>query len=41
MARRHAHSSIEEVRLETGLYIAMVIVSFALIGLVILQGRKA
>ncbi len=27
--------------METGLYIAMVIVSFALIGLVILQGRNA
>jgi preprotein translocase subunit SecG len=27
--------------LETGLYIAMIIVSFALIGLVILQGRNA
>jgi preprotein translocase subunit SecG len=27
--------------LETGLYIALIIVSFALIGLVILQGRNA
>ena len=27
--------------METGLYIAMIIVSFALIGLVILQGRNA
>lgn len=31
----------QEARLEIGLYIALIIVSFALIGLVILQGRNA
>jgi preprotein translocase subunit SecG len=34
-------NAYEEARLETGLYIALIIVSFALIGLVILQGRNA
>jgi preprotein translocase subunit SecG len=32
---------VKEARLETGLYIATIIVSFALIGLVIIQGRNA
>ena len=41
IARRYAHITYEEARLETGLYIALIIVSFALIGLVILQGRNA
>lgn len=41
IARRYAHIAYEEARLEIGLYIALIIVSFALIGLVILQGRNA
>ena len=41
IARRYAHIACEEARLQTGLYIALIIVSFALIGLVILQGRNA
>src|SRR5262245_34591439 len=41
IARRYAHIVHEEARLETGLYVALIIVRFALIGLVILQGRNA